>query len=82
MRQLGQVLDQQCADIDRRLAELHARRAELSEMRSRLSLATAIPVGQTVTECGQCPLIDEPSAQSATMSACEAATSSQVCHAD
>jgi DNA-binding transcriptional MerR regulator len=81
VRLLGHVLDQQCAAIDRRLAELHGLRAELSEMRSRLTLATAIPAGQTVAECGQCPLIDETTPQGGPASAWDAATGGQVCHA-
>jgi MerR family copper efflux transcriptional regulator len=79
VRQLGHILDQQCAEIDRRVAELHALRAELSDVRSRLNLATAIPAGQTVAECGQCPLIDERTELDGMGSACGAATDWRLC---
>ncbi len=62
VRDVGEVLDAQCAAIDRRVAELLALRAELAALAAvaRAAAATAPDSGRRVAECGSCPVVDGP----------------------
>jgi DNA-binding transcriptional MerR regulator len=62
VRDVGDVLDAQCAVIDRRVAELLALRAELAALAgaARVAAAPAPDSGRRVAECDSCPVVDGP----------------------
>jgi MerR family transcriptional regulator, copper efflux regulator len=62
VRDVGEVLDAQCAAIDRRVAELRALRAELAALAgaARATVAVVPDTGRRVVECDSCPVVDGP----------------------
>ena len=62
VRDVGEVLDAQCAAIDRRVAELLALRAELATLAgaARAAAATVPDSERRVAECDSCPVVDGP----------------------
>ncbi|HEX2035211.1 MAG TPA: MerR family transcriptional regulator [Chloroflexota bacterium] len=58
VRDLGAMLEAQCAEIDRRVAELLALRAELGALATRARQVPA-PPGRRVEACGACPIVDD-----------------------
>jgi MerR family copper efflux transcriptional regulator len=64
VRDVGALLEQQCAAIDRRVAELLALRTELAALATQAHrAAAAAPAGQWVAECGACVVVDDPPGQ-------------------
>jgi DNA-binding transcriptional MerR regulator len=60
VRDVGALLERQCAEIDRRVAELLALRAELADLAAQARQAeAAAPAGQWVAECGACVVVDD-----------------------
>jgi DNA-binding transcriptional MerR regulator len=61
VRDVGDVLDAQCAAIDRRVAALLALRAELAGLAGAARVAATAPdSGRRVAECDSCPVVDGP----------------------
>jgi DNA-binding transcriptional MerR regulator len=60
MRDIGALLERQCAAIDQRVAELLALRSELTALAAQARQAeAAAPAGQWVAECGACVVVDD-----------------------
>jgi MerR family copper efflux transcriptional regulator len=60
VRDVGALLERQCAAIDRRVAELLALRAELAALAVQAhQTEVAAPAGQWVAECGACVVVDD-----------------------
>jgi MerR family copper efflux transcriptional regulator len=61
VRDVGTLLERQCAEIDRRVAELLTLRAELSDLAAQAHrVEAAVPRGRLVAECGACLVVDDP----------------------
>jgi DNA-binding transcriptional MerR regulator len=61
VRDVGALLERQCAEIDQRVAELLALRSELAILAAQAHRAEAVaPAGRWVAECGACVVVDDP----------------------
>src|SRR5262245_47157078 len=61
VRDVAEVLDAQCAAIDRRVVELLALRAELAALAGvARAAAPTVDAGRRVAECDSCPVVDGP----------------------
>src|SRR5688500_8504495 len=61
VRDVAEVLDGQCAEIDRQVAELVALRTDLRALADEARAAAPhVRAGRRVESCGECPVVDGP----------------------